>query len=113
MHPQARFAVKKVKGSRVMPESDPENVFESKSLKNILQVKHFIAGNGVGEHRNQSTVKLSINDAVSPLELPGLPVGIEDTVAEKTKESGNEGRAFGVVIEVGIENMEDIVGVGS
>ncbi|KAK8996824.1 hypothetical protein V6N11_020320 [Hibiscus sabdariffa] len=105
MHPQARFAVKKVKGSRVMPESDPENVFESKSLKNILQVKHFIAGNGVGEHRNQSTVKLSIND--------GLPVGIEDTVAEKTKESGNEGRAFGVVIEVGIENMEDIVGVGS
>ncbi|KAK9024490.1 hypothetical protein V6N11_004650 [Hibiscus sabdariffa] len=100
-----------------MPKNDHSNIVESESLKNILQVKHHLAGNCIGEHRNQTVVKLGINDGFYefmkrlcvelvtrnlPLELPRLSIDIEDIVAEKIKEDNYEERDFGVVIEVGV-----------
>ena len=46
------------------------------------------------------------------LELPGVGVGIEDSVAEKILEGGVCEVAFGVDVEVGLEDVLDDGGVG-
>lgn len=42
------------------------------------------------------------------LELPGLPIDVEDAVAKKIEENTYGERAFLVVVEVGLEHVLDV-----
>lgn len=46
------------------------------------------------------------------LEGPGVAVDVEDALAEEVAEDGGEGFALWVVVEVGFEDVVDVVGVG-
>jgi len=46
------------------------------------------------------------------LKAPGIAVDVENSLAEKVAEDGGEGFPFGVVVEIGLENVLDVVRVG-
>lgn len=46
------------------------------------------------------------------LESPEMGIGVEDAVAEELGEDFVEARAFDVVLEVGVEEVVDVGGVG-
>ena len=46
------------------------------------------------------------------LELPGVAVDVEDSVAEEVAEEGGELFAFRVVVEVSFEDVAEVEGVG-
>jgi len=46
------------------------------------------------------------------LKAPGIAVDVENPMAEEVAEDGGEGFPFGVVVEIGLENVLDVVGVG-
>ena len=46
------------------------------------------------------------------LKEPGIAVDVENPLAEEVSEEDGEGFSFGVVLEIGLENVLDVVGVG-
>lgn len=103
-------------------------VVEGKSLQHVLKIDDSVlAVAGGGEERNEAGRDLGsdgVGDEVFEgvgfelvacdlaLESPERGVDVEDAVAEELGEDVVEARAFDVVLEVGVEEVIDVGGVG-
>ncbi len=102
-------------------------VIEAKSLQHVLKIDDFVLIARGGEVRDEAVRDLGrdgFGDEVFErlgvefvacdlaLESPEMGVDVEDAVAEELGEDVVEARAFDVVLEVGVEEVLDIGGVG-
>lgn len=119
--------VVKVEGERIGSKSDGAEVVEGEAAEHILEVERLAGVCGGGEEGEEAVTKLRANHVGDEglerasgelaagglaLEGPEVAVGVEDAVAEEVGEGGAGAVAFGVIGEVGAEEVLDDEWVG-